>query len=416
MDIRCERCHTEYELEDSSLAEDEQEVQCTCCGYTFMVTRPNTPAWADEQDSPQSAEWLLQTSDGQLHRFRTLTLLQKWIIERRVTREDRISRTGHSWRRLGDMVELTPFFTVVDEADSPRAGDRGAVSSSEAPPVRRGGQSVRAPVMHSAEAHPDPAVPFKEPFDPTAALNETDVDVDDVDREELRHRPGGIVVKVLVVLGLVGAMAYVGVTKFWRPSESPHTAVQPKMKPNAGTAASITKIPSAPPTALAAEDPGTGVGPASGEPAPSAPESPAAPVSYNNLIAQADQLLENGANARARALYTQALKMREDGVEALSGLGFTALDRGITSQAIAEFERALAFSSRYGPALFGIAETYRSMGNTQTALDRYRRYVEVAPQGDRDAMAARRQIATLEARLESSQSGGPGSVTTVPTQ
>src|SRR5436305_15131960 len=100
MDVRCERCQTEYELEDSSVSEDGVQVQCMACGYLFQVSKPTKAAPA-AADSPQPAEWLLETADGEAHRFRNMTSLQKWIIERKVTREDRISRTGHAWRRLG---------------------------------------------------------------------------------------------------------------------------------------------------------------------------------------------------------------------------------------------------------------------------------------------------------------------------
>src|SRR5688572_22550804 len=109
MDVRCERCQTEYELEDSSVSEAGTQVQCTVCGNTFLVTRP-AGAGAADPEPPPPAEWMLETSDGQLHRFRNLTSLQKWIIERKVTRDDKISRTGHAWRKLGDIVELAPFF------------------------------------------------------------------------------------------------------------------------------------------------------------------------------------------------------------------------------------------------------------------------------------------------------------------
>ena len=96
--------------------------------------------------SPPPADWLLETAsgDGQVHRFRDLTALQKWIIERKVTREDRISKTGQAWRRLGEIVELQPFFDVVDEADRAKAaaaavGARGL--SAQAAEARRGGRT-----------------------------------------------------------------------------------------------------------------------------------------------------------------------------------------------------------------------------------------------------------------------------------
>src|SRR4029078_13420797 len=139
VDVRCERCQTEYELEDSSVSEEGTQVQCMACGNTFLVTRP-APGSLVEPDSPPAAEWLLETSDGQAHRFRNLTSLQKWIIERKVTREDRISRTGHAWRRLGEIVELEPFFDGVDEADRARAA---ALTARGGPGLKAEAQAVR---------------------------------------------------------------------------------------------------------------------------------------------------------------------------------------------------------------------------------------------------------------------------------
>jgi len=45
MDVRCDRCQTEYELDDDSVAERGASVQCTSCGHTFVVSRqkPATP-------------------------------------------------------------------------------------------------------------------------------------------------------------------------------------------------------------------------------------------------------------------------------------------------------------------------------------------------------------------------------------
>ncbi len=129
MDVRCDRCHTEYELDDESVTEGGASVQCTSCGHTFLVTRSRpglTPTPSPVVDSG-APSWMLTTVEGKTHRFRDPTTLQKWIVERRVTREDRVCPPGESWRRLADMDDLRPFFEVVDQADRAAAGaDRGS--------------------------------------------------------------------------------------------------------------------------------------------------------------------------------------------------------------------------------------------------------------------------------------------------
>src|SRR6476620_3313003 len=102
MDVRCDRCQTEYELEDDTVTEGGASVQCTSCGHTFIVSRrgkaatPTPPPAAAEVGSP--ASWMLTSEEGKTHRFRDSTTLQKWIVERRVGRSDRVCPPGRTWR------------------------------------------------------------------------------------------------------------------------------------------------------------------------------------------------------------------------------------------------------------------------------------------------------------------------------
>src|SRR5579863_4289721 len=142
MDVRCDRCQTEYELDDASVTESGASVQCTTCGHTFVVGRGSsarspatgsagrpagrsaessagTPSPVAQPDRPvtPTPSWMLTTEEGKTHRFRDSQTLQKWVVERRVTRADRVCPPGGAWRRLGDVDELRPFFDVVAQAD-----------------------------------------------------------------------------------------------------------------------------------------------------------------------------------------------------------------------------------------------------------------------------------------------------------
>ena len=140
MDVRCDRCQTEYELEDESVSDGGASVQCTSCGHTFVVSRggrsSSTTPTPGPTPGPATASvgtappWMLTTEEGKTHRFRDSTTLQKWIVERRVGRADRVCPPGGSWRRLGEMDELRPFFEVVDQAD------RAAAARDAARPTR----------------------------------------------------------------------------------------------------------------------------------------------------------------------------------------------------------------------------------------------------------------------------------------
>lgn len=174
MDVRCDRCQTEYELDDASVSDTGTSVQCTTCGHQFIVSRHPSPAHqttstppggqaklpATEPDVPP---WTLSTDDGKVHRFRDLNTLQKWIVERKVTRTDRLSHQGGPWLALGDMEELSSFFRVVDEADRARGHSASRGQQAGTPSARRGTSSApyattaRAPAGASGTP---PPVPF----------------------------------------------------------------------------------------------------------------------------------------------------------------------------------------------------------------------------------------------------------------
>lgn len=176
MDVRCDRCQTEYELDDASVSDTGTSVQCTTCGHQFIVTRrPSAPAHPAAitppggqaklpGTEPEVPPWALSTDDGKVHRFRDLNTLQKWIVERKVSRTDRLSHQGGPWLALGEMEELSAFFRVVDEADRARGhGQQAAHDPFAKPPARRGtssapyGTTARAPAGASGTP---PPVPF----------------------------------------------------------------------------------------------------------------------------------------------------------------------------------------------------------------------------------------------------------------
>ncbi len=152
MDVRCERCKTEYEFDDARITEAGVTVKCTTCGHVFKVKKKalvfTVPVKPDEAGSPApipaqapvQREWKVRQANGNVFTFKELTTLQKWIVERKVTRDDEISLTGESWKRLGNIAELASFFQVVDEAQ--KASQLQALQSQAAlgltPPATSG--------------------------------------------------------------------------------------------------------------------------------------------------------------------------------------------------------------------------------------------------------------------------------------
>ena len=555
MDVRCDRCETEYELDDAIVTETGASVQCTTCGHTFMVTRMVTREGASSSPAPTNAsattpaagingrsgsegatgarkddgagpdvpEWTLSTDDGKVHRFRDLNTLQKWIVERKVTRTERISRLGGPWLSLGDVVELAPFFSVVDEADRARAAistqpssrpppgmippsaSRGAsgaragspsspgVSSPPPPPAdARGRVSEDGPTVpnrrlfgtngespSSRSSEPPPGI--RPPDDRTpsgsahvAAARAAASSPRQSARTELVFEPGATEARLLdsdllleprhtgrnVAIAAVVLLVAGGAGAWWWSTRgpggvgdgriasapahpTPATAgpmgdgtgtpgakpVEAKPDPKAEATKSEPTPPQAaetPPDPIAAARPANGAAGHEGKtPDTKAGEAtpPNAPVrgragapvgstkglragaeaggapgragSYEQLVREADRLLDAGKAAKADKLYAQALAARPDGVAALTGSAYVLLDRQRHFKAIETFRKALAVQPAYGPALFGIAESYRARGDTAQALGAYRQYLAVAPSGT-DAPAARRQIKDLE--------------------
>ena len=164
MDVRCEKCQTEYELDEARLKPGGVTVKCTNCGHMFKIrkrsaTNVGAPAVVSAQIEPARSrpvsqkplssldsddptavatkaappgpldsdgptiperQWLIRLENGEQKSCRELAMLQQWIVAGVVTRESLISRTGKTWKRLGDVGELAQYFTIADEARATR--------------------------------------------------------------------------------------------------------------------------------------------------------------------------------------------------------------------------------------------------------------------------------------------------------
>jgi predicted Zn finger-like uncharacterized protein len=492
MDVRCDRCQTEYELDDESVAGAGASVQCTTCGHTFVVSRngsivvgttppsglgsaepsvmgsrssqPSQPSM-NTQSTPGGAqgttptvpEWVLATEEGQTHRLRDLTTLQKWVVERRVSRGDRVSQRGGAWRTLGEVEELRPFFDVVDQADRQTGAARAAEPARGVEPAR----AVRPTLPATPRKVQNPVRPHMSPdLDDDDVLSargrrgrggpdaflDTDISTDDDDLSlALKPRRTGLkVVGGLVFAGLAAGAAWFmfrdphafhlasgtpiptptpaasgpsGAAS--APVATPPPAPAPAAAPPAAAPASPAApavVPSAPPPKAVAEAAATP------PPAPSAAEpskavhsaSAAAPVeskarSYEQLVAEGDHALENGQTAKAQKLYEDALKQQPNGVAALTGSAYVLLDKRHPLGAIGVFKQVLGNAPHYAPALFGLGEAYRGQGDAAEAIDAYKQYLEQSPTGT-DAPAARRQIKDLGEAAAAPRNQGPSAV------
>ncbi|MDF1564839.1 MAG: zinc-ribbon domain-containing protein, partial [Deltaproteobacteria bacterium] len=139
MDVRCEKCGTVYDLDEAQLTDAGVTVRCTECDNVFRVRRRSVaytepvapPLAASASDKP----WQIRTKSGDVYTFKDLTTLQKWIVERKVSRDDEISRSGETWKRLGNIAELATFFQVVDQANAISTGATSPAQPAAPAPV-----------------------------------------------------------------------------------------------------------------------------------------------------------------------------------------------------------------------------------------------------------------------------------------
>ncbi|MBA3499567.1 MAG: tetratricopeptide repeat protein, partial [Deltaproteobacteria bacterium] len=129
---------------------------------------------------------------------------------------------------------------------------------------------------------------------------------------------------------------------------------------------------------LPPEDPGKGSGSAKTPVGPGPGPGPDVGGSYDQLLARANKMAETSCG-KAVEIYAKALEQKPNGVEALTGQGYCHIDAKQFASAFSKFRSALAISSRYEPALFGVAEAYQQQGRREQAVEAYKAYLEIYP-------------------------------------
>lgn len=151
MDVRCERCNTEYEFDDALVSGRGTTVKCTNCGHKFRIRRGG--------DDISEDFWNVQTNDGRALVFTSLRQLQRAIQSQVVRADDLLSRGGLSAKPISQIPELVPFFTAGTNG-RPLAKMREPLETpplpgfaSRPPPLPAARES--SPPRAQASTHPD---------------------------------------------------------------------------------------------------------------------------------------------------------------------------------------------------------------------------------------------------------------------
>jgi predicted Zn finger-like uncharacterized protein len=443
MDVRCERCKSQYQLEESRIPEAGLTVQCPSCQYVFGLKKksllitlavkpgqelaspvvvlgsPAPEVAPDEGPEPglppagageRSREWRVRQPSGNVFSLKDLTTLQKWIIERKVVRADEISLTGDNWKRLGDIAELATFFQVLDEAQ------KAALLQAQV----ELGKALGSPKtgMSAGELPVNAGSPGAPPQGPVAM-----------------RRGSPLPFLLLLLVGAVGALYYFQV---WIPQRDAAAQAEAARKEEERQARLLAEraaaeVPPTTPDAGGEEDPtdagalaaavptavlDAGGGEDAGAPGDGgtlldagadggeadaggdldgggAPAKRPEPVrDYNYYMAQGERLRLRDRFVAAAEAFSNAAELEPERAEPYSGRGLVLLDLGNPEEAATEFEQALRLNPRYGEAIIGLAETYRSQGKKAEAVRYYQRYLEIFPEGP-EAEVARSAIERL---------------------
>lgn len=150
MDVRCNRCGTEYEFDDALISERGTTVKCTNCGLQFKVY-PNHHSGGPER-------WVVRTAEGRELVFTSLRELQRGIADRKVGPGDMLTRGQKPPRPLSSIAELEPFF----QSSLGKVGGAAAAGADRAPRTLHGvappANSIPGSAVASTVASPFPFI------------------------------------------------------------------------------------------------------------------------------------------------------------------------------------------------------------------------------------------------------------------
>jgi predicted Zn finger-like uncharacterized protein len=107
MVVTCPKCSTSYEFDETLIGPKGTVVRCTQCSHMFKI-------FADDSGDPiEHAGWMIRKLGGKVFGIDRFSTIQKWIREGKIDAEDSLSRTGKSWKKLGEIVELQGLFSSL---------------------------------------------------------------------------------------------------------------------------------------------------------------------------------------------------------------------------------------------------------------------------------------------------------------
>jgi len=141
-------------------------VKCSNCEHVFTIHRPKTgPALKESSTKKKrkigklTKKVLYLRQEGRVYTVRDLSLLQRWVIEKRVLATDEVSADGESWELASRLSQLRAFFAVLRQLRETRREllqtrehlkvyETREMLMVEEPPVHDDDDEFEAPQVH----------------------------------------------------------------------------------------------------------------------------------------------------------------------------------------------------------------------------------------------------------------------------
>ncbi|MCB9743714.1 MAG: hypothetical protein H6740_14030 [Alphaproteobacteria bacterium] len=153
---------------------------------------PPEPAPEAEPERTDDDNSLLIKNEGKVYQAEDLSTVQRWIVERRVMREDLISKDGARWEPVGHRGELEPFFSVMERLDMYESRDSESFIAT--PPLPGGTPMGNHFVAEGVSAAPEDGLIPLEVDDPSDLFGELPDDDDSLPRFDTDQAPAAIFV------------------------------------------------------------------------------------------------------------------------------------------------------------------------------------------------------------------------------
>jgi predicted Zn finger-like uncharacterized protein len=126
MKFICPKCQVTYALDESLVGPKGTLIECSGCHNFFRVFS------ARQLEDSRSQGWMVRKKNGAILRVSRLSALHDWILQGTITPSDRFSKTGKSWVKIGEIVELSGLFTIAQLEKEDRTIKIRAVPQDEA--------------------------------------------------------------------------------------------------------------------------------------------------------------------------------------------------------------------------------------------------------------------------------------------